>query len=145
MKKKGHRPVTRVKNPEPKIEDPNWVIWAAWADRITFEEIEKKTGYRESDVIKIMRRSLKPSSFRLWRKRVHEKSIKHRKKFEYSRKQITSKIKKTDHLLGYARTEYHCKNCGGHHGHIFEDGPQPTGKRYCNNGVCLVFEPKSKQ
>ena len=46
---------------------------------------------------------------------------------------------KTDHLLGYPRTEYHCKNCGGHHGHIFDDGPEPTGKRYCNNGVCLVF------
>ena len=98
MKKKGHRPVTKVKNPEPNIESPDWVIWAAWADRITFEEIEKKTGYRESDVIKIMRRSLKPSSFRLWRKRVHEKSIKHRKKFEYSRKQISSKIKKGDYL-----------------------------------------------
>ncbi len=50
---------------------------------------------------------------------------------------------KTDNLLGYARTEYHCKKCGGHHGHIFDDGPQPTGKRFCNNGVCLVFKPKS--
>ena len=50
---------------------------------------------------------------------------------------------KTDHLLGYARTEYHCKNCGGHHGHICEDGPRPTGKRYCNNGVCSVFNPKN--
>ena len=49
---------------------------------------------------------------------------------------------KTDHLLGYARTEYHCKNCDAHHGHIFDDGPEPTGKRYCNNGVCLVFKPK---
>ena len=98
MKKKGHRPVTRVKNPEPHAESPDWVIWAAWADRITFEEIEKKTGYKESDVIKIMRRSLKPSSFRLWRKRVNQKSIKHRKKFEHSRKQITSKIKKGDYL-----------------------------------------------
>ena len=98
MKKKGHRPVTRVKNPEPNIEDPDWVIWAAWADRITFEEIEKKTGYKESDVIKIMRRSIKPSSFRLWRKRVNQKSIKHRKKFEYSRKLITSKLKKGDYL-----------------------------------------------
>ena len=98
MKKKGLRPITKVKNPEPNKEDPDWVIWAAWADRITFEEIEKKTGYRESDVIKIMRRSLKPSSFRLWRKRVNQKSIKHRKKFEYSRKEITSKIKKGDYL-----------------------------------------------
>ena len=98
MKKKSSFPQTKVKNPEPKRKDENWIIWAAWADRITFEEIEKKTGYRESDVIKIMRRSLKPSSFRLWRKRVHEKSIKHRKKFEYSRKQITSKIKKGDYL-----------------------------------------------
>ena len=49
---------------------------------------------------------------------------------------------KTDHLIGYSRTEYHCKNCGGHHGHIFDDGPKPTGKRYCNNGVCLVFKEK---
>ena len=48
----------------------------------------------------------------------------------------------TDYLIGDARTEYHCKNCGGHHGHIFDDGPKPTGKRYCNNGVCLVFKPK---
>ena len=98
MKKKGLRPITKVKNPEPNKEDPDWVIWAAWADRITFEEIEKKTGYRESDVIKIMRRSLKPTSFRLWRKRVNQESIKHRKKFEYSRKQIASKIRKVDYL-----------------------------------------------
>ena len=49
---------------------------------------------------------------------------------------------KTDHLLGHARTEYNCKKCGGHHGHIFDDGPQPTGKRYCNNGICLVFKGK---
>ena len=50
---------------------------------------------------------------------------------------------KTDMHIGYPRTEYHCKKCGGHHGHVFEDGPKPTGKRYCNNGVCLVFKPKS--
>ena len=98
MKKKGNIPVTRVKNPEPPIDDPDWIIWAAWADRITFEEIEKKTGKSESEVIKIMRRTLKPSSFRLWRKRVNQKSIKHRKKFEYSRNEIASKIKKGDYL-----------------------------------------------
>ena len=49
---------------------------------------------------------------------------------------------KTDMHIGYERTEYHCKKCGGHHGHIFDDGPKPTGKRYCNNGVCLIFKLK---
>ena len=39
--KKSHRPTTRVKKPEPSLDSPDWVIWAAWADRITFEEIEK--------------------------------------------------------------------------------------------------------
>ena len=49
---------------------------------------------------------------------------------------------KTDNLIGYPRTEYHCKNCKGHHGHLFDDGPTPTGKRNCNHGTCLVFIPK---
>ena len=96
--KKSHRPMTRVKNPEPNTDSPEWVIWAAWADRITFEDIKKQTGKSESQVIKIMRTSLKSSSFKLWRKRAKNKSIKHRKKFELSRKEIRRKINKNDYI-----------------------------------------------
>ena len=51
---------------------------------------------------------------------------------------------KRDFKLVLPRTEYHCSRCGGHQGHVFKDGPQPTGLRYCNNGVALDFLPSDK-
>jgi uncharacterized protein (TIGR03643 family) len=57
------------------------IIRMAWEDRTTFDEIEKKTGLREAEVIKLMRKELKPSSFRMWRKRVSGRITKHRKPF----------------------------------------------------------------
>ena len=86
MKKKTNYPQTRIKKPEPESEVESWIVWAAWADRITFEEIKERTGWTEKDVVHHMRKYLKRSSFKLWRKRVHQKiSIKHRKKFHQQR------------------------------------------------------------
>jgi peptide-methionine (R)-S-oxide reductase len=52
---------------------------------------------------------------------------------------------KRDTSLIWPRTEYHCIRCGGHQGHVFDDGPKPTGLRYCNNGVALRFVPKEEK
>jgi peptide-methionine (R)-S-oxide reductase len=50
---------------------------------------------------------------------------------------------RTDFKLILPRTEYHCARCGGHQGHVFGDGPKPSGQRYCNNGVALRFVPEA--
>ena len=94
--KKSTIPETKVKKPEPKIGTSDWIIWAAWSDRITFEEILKKTGKTEKEVIHHMRRNLSSSGFKLWRKRVNQKSIKHLKLFKQKREFYKLKIKRNE-------------------------------------------------
>ena len=50
---------------------------------------------------------------------------------------------KIDYSFGMKRVEYHCAKCGAHHGHVFDDGPGSTQKRFCNNGLCLIFKPEN--
>ena len=50
---------------------------------------------------------------------------------------------KIDYSFGMRRMEYHCATCGVHHGHVFLDGPTASGKRFCNNGLCLIFKPEN--
>ena len=71
-----------------KDEVKDQVIRMAWEDRTTFEEIERRTGLVEAEVIKVMRRNLKPGSFRRWRKRVSGRTTKHGKLFRRARSEI---------------------------------------------------------
>ena len=68
-----------MRAPQLSIKQTDRIIYLAWQDRITFEEIKKETGLSEAEVIKVMRKFLKPSSFRLWRKRVSGRTTKHQK------------------------------------------------------------------
>ena len=52
---------------------------------------------------------------------------------------------KIDTSFGMKRVEYHCAKCGVHHGHVFDDGPTSTQKRFCNNGLCLIFKPENNE
>jgi len=56
-----------------------------------------------------------------------------------------SLLTETDFKLIWPRTEYHCARCSGHQGHVFDDGPKPTGLRYCNNGLALQFVPRTEK
>ena len=74
-------PQTLTYHPEPERDSVDWVIWAAWADRVSFEYIQEQTGLAEADVIKLMRRHQSPSTFRRWRARVSSRMTKHRSRF----------------------------------------------------------------
>ncbi|MGC6436794.1 MAG: TIGR03643 family protein [Verrucomicrobiales bacterium] len=85
MKRKSKAPLTLTKNPEPKKGSQEWIIWAAWADRVTFEEIYERTGLNENEVKKLMKKNLKQKSYINWRNRVNSRKTKHRKLFMQSR------------------------------------------------------------
>jgi len=84
-------------------EATNQVIKLAWSDRVTFEDIEKKTGLNEARVIKVMRASLKRSSFRLWRKRVSGRKTKHSKLFKNDQR---ARKKKTYRLAEFDEDDF---------------------------------------
>lgn len=88
MSKKCFRgyPVHSVCEPEPEKGDVEWLIWAAWSDRYTFEQIEQETGLCESEVIRVMRLNQSVSTFKRWRRRVRQSSLKHGRQFAMKRR-----------------------------------------------------------
>jgi len=90
--KRSDRPETRTAHPMPARGSEDWVVWAAWADRITFEEIEETTGLSEAEVIVLMRRRLPRSRFRRWRARASAGGLKHRRRFEVSRSRLRAGV-----------------------------------------------------
>ncbi|MBT8044637.1 MAG: TIGR03643 family protein [Verrucomicrobiae bacterium] len=80
--------MAKAKKPDLTSAQTSAIIRMAWEDRTTFDEINRKTGIPEAGVIRIMRNELKPSSFRLWRKRVSGRKTKHEKIFRASRKEL---------------------------------------------------------
>ena len=86
MSKQQNYPESRVCHPEPPQASDEWLIWAAWADRVTFEEIYERRGLTESELIKKMRFLLTPKTFARWRRRVRHQSLKHRQRFRYQRR-----------------------------------------------------------
>ncbi|MEM9313894.1 MAG: TIGR03643 family protein [Pseudomonadota bacterium] len=91
MSRSGPRPYTRTRKPEPCEGTEDWIIWAAWADRVSFDEIEARTGASEADVIRLMRKRLKASSFRRWRARVSGRGTKHQSRFAERRRSASGK------------------------------------------------------
>lgn len=99
MARSGDRPYTLTRKPEPPADSSDWVIWAAWADRVSFDEIRERTGLDEQAVIRVMRRELKPSSFRRWRKRASGQTTKHRQRFMQSRQSPPVSVQAAQDLL----------------------------------------------
>lgn len=93
MARSGDRPYTLTRKPEPPAHSRDWVIWAAWADRVSFDEILERSGFDEQAVIRIMRRELKPSSFRRWRQRASGQATKHRQRFMQNRRDLAQDSK----------------------------------------------------
>ena len=81
---------------EPPRTSPEWIHWAAWADRISFEKIKRVTGLREADVIRWMRRHVSRAEFRRWRRRVNGRPLLHHKRFVAKRRSKASALE-TDH------------------------------------------------
>ena len=96
-----------MRTPQLSLKQTDRIIYLAWQDRITFEEIKKETGLSEAEVIKVMRKSLKPSSFRLWRKRVSGRTTKHQKlnleKRKYGPSEDREWINETSLVLDFGR------------------------------------------
>ena len=128
-----------------KAGDPQWQLSdAQWKQRLSpAYQVLRQEGTERPFSSPLNNEKRRDLSLRRLRPAAVQGQVRQRHRLAQLRTPANAIGTSVDFKLIVPRTEYHCQRCGGHQGHVFNDGPRSTGKRYCNNGVALTFKPET--